>query len=172
MVELYREKGQGRRPVSKRKVTLTIPGGITLYSEAYFLEALEPFNVNLKTFRLICKQLKVPRIQLGKVRLIDPFEFGTALKWISMVGRTDFYMHGCEEVRRGSASPSEVDASEIILNHTALVESIIAQRTADRKALFQADKFPSVAYSYEQAVRSLRNHKGLAASFVRTRNVS
>lgn len=113
------------------KYFVSLPSGLRLMSESYFLEELKPFGITVKGFRSLLRALNVPSIEIGKVRLIDSLTFAMALKCVLRIGEPDFLVPGCESIRKNrtvgcalSLDPSRFEKNA----KTVIAELLYARR--------------------------------------------
>ena len=74
--------------------------GIKLLSEDWYIKEFGT-EITKKSFRSFCRALGVPLIEIGKTTFIEMHSFQLALKAITRVGESDFYVSGCQSIATG-----------------------------------------------------------------------
>lgn len=91
--------------MQKTPTHITLPQTyLRLYAEEVFLdphEGLGALGLTKRSFRELCKALRVPMIEVGSTRLVDALSLSIALRSVLRIGQPNFYAPGCSSLKRG-----------------------------------------------------------------------
>lgn len=121
-----------RQTRNKKEVyaAFSLPDGITLYSEDYYLDALRPLGMSRRGFRAWLRCLSVPTLEVANTRYLDPWSFNLALKAILRIGEPDFFAPGSMGLRRGHpAGVTTLDPATFRRNLRVVVAELVASKT-------------------------------------------
>lgn len=108
----------------------SLPDGLTLYSEDYYLDALRPLGMTRRGFRSWLRALSVPTIEISNTRYLDPWSFNLALKAVLRIGEPDFYAPGSMGLRRGApAGVSALNPKTFERNLRYTIAELVASKT-------------------------------------------
>lgn len=93
---------------SKPQTYLSFGGGVKLLSEEWYVEA-SGHQWSKPGFRALCRNLRVPMIEIGSKRYVDMVVFEGALSSVLRVGEEDFFTPGCLSTKHGNRKVSVVD---------------------------------------------------------------
>lgn len=133
-------------PVSKnpeKLAYLSLPNGLRLVSEDYFLRELEKFGITRRGFRSLCLALKVPSIEMGKIRLIDPLMFSLAMRFVMGIGEKNFLVPGCETLRKGrdlDGTTVDLDVERFKENMEKVMKELLLGQQAYRISYVEAGR--------------------------------
>lgn len=94
---------KGHKPTRRSHAVISLGPHLRLYSEDHFLDALSPLSLSRRGFRLFCKSLSVPMLEIGSTRFIDHLTFALALRSVLRVGQPDFLAPSSTTLRSGSS---------------------------------------------------------------------
>jgi hypothetical protein len=111
------------------QVYLSFGGGLRLFSEDYFIKELEPLGMTRRGFRSLCRSLKVPLVHIGTTAMVDITSFQLAMKAVCRVGQEDFYVPGCEPLRKNvKRGAKELDMEYFDRQWETVLADLIAAR--------------------------------------------
>ena len=95
-----------------------------LYSEAQLLQQFAPFNLSLRSLRLLLSNLGVPSIHIGNQRLVDGFSLFLALRAVLSIGEPDFVCPNSMSHRKGT-EPSKINLLNLRARYRRLVADLL-----------------------------------------------
>jgi len=102
--------------------------GVKLLSEDWYIGEME--GMTKRSFRALCKSLKVPMVEIGKERYVEATSFVLAMRAITRIGQPDFLAPGCETIRknRRKGQAGELDLEDFKKNFEVVVAELLAAR--------------------------------------------
>lgn len=114
---------------SDAQVYLSFGGGLKLFSEDYFIKELAPMGMTRRGFRSLCRALKVPLVHIGTTAMVDLTSFQLAMKAVCRVGQNDFYVPGCEPLKKNiKRGNKELDSSYFNREWKNVLAELLASR--------------------------------------------
>lgn len=111
---------------------MSFGGALTWYEEARYSDEM---GLSTHAFRLLCKSLQLPMIEIGVKRFVCLPMFKIAMWAVSRIGEPDFLVPGCDTLRRAGKTSrcvtSTLDVEELKKNLEVVVKELVYARKLD-----------------------------------------
>lgn len=129
---------------------LSFGGALKWYEEARFADEM---GLSKYAFRLLCKSLQVPMVEIGTKRFLCLPMFKIAMWAVSRIGEPDFLVPGCDTLRRAGKTSRCVTSSLDTDRLRDDMEVVIKELIYARKLEGIKEEDETINYAREAAER-------------------
>ncbi len=129
---------------------LSFGGALKWYEEARFADEM---GLSTHAFRLLCRSLQVPMIEIGTKRFLCLPMFKIAMWAVSRIGEPDFLVPGCDTLRRAGKTSRCVTSSLDLDQLRDDMEVVVRELVYARRLEGIAEEDDAIDYAREAAER-------------------